>query len=95
MRRQVFQRHIWGYSVCQCPIKRIPGLYGLKYFSVKFCAFVSFFSFMFVTVFGDGFSKTVIACILLQYSLLSGCFIYYRWVLSWCCTLQFCFRLLY
>ena len=21
--------HIWGYSVCLCPIKRTPGLYGL------------------------------------------------------------------
>ena len=23
------RRHIWGYSVCLCPIKRMPGLYGL------------------------------------------------------------------
>ena len=22
--------HIWGYSVCLCPIKRMPGLYGLR-----------------------------------------------------------------
>ena len=27
MGRSVF--HIWGYSVCLCPIKRTPGLYGL------------------------------------------------------------------
>ena len=29
MRRRVLQRHICGYSVCLCPIKRTPGLYGL------------------------------------------------------------------
>ena len=23
-------RHIWGFSVCQCPIKRTPGLHGLS-----------------------------------------------------------------
>ena len=26
---QDLRRHIWGYSVCLCPIKRTPGLYGL------------------------------------------------------------------
>ena len=25
---RVLRPHIWGYSVCQCPIKRTPGLYG-------------------------------------------------------------------
>ena len=29
MGRHILQRHIWGYSVCLCPIKRTPGLYGL------------------------------------------------------------------
>ena len=27
------RRHIWGYSVCLCPIKRTPGLYGLTFAS--------------------------------------------------------------
>ena len=27
---RVLRRHIWGYSVCQCPIKRTSGLYGLS-----------------------------------------------------------------
>ena len=26
MGRHVLQRHIWGYSVCLCPIKGTPGL---------------------------------------------------------------------
>ena len=26
MGRRVLRRHIWGYSVCLCPIKRTPGL---------------------------------------------------------------------
>ena len=26
----VLRRHIGGYSVCLCPIKRAPSLYGLK-----------------------------------------------------------------
>ena len=26
---RVLRRHIGGYSVCLCPIKRTPGLYGL------------------------------------------------------------------
>ena len=31
MGRRVLRRHIWGYSVCQCPIKRTPwGLNELK-----------------------------------------------------------------
>ena len=29
MGRRVLRRHIWGYSVCLCPIKRTSGLYGL------------------------------------------------------------------
>ena len=29
MGRRVLRRYIWGYSVCLCPIKRTPGLYGL------------------------------------------------------------------
>ena len=29
MGRPVSQRHIWGYSVYLCPIKRTPGLYEL------------------------------------------------------------------
>ena len=29
MGRRVLRRHTWGYSVCLCPIKRTPGLYGL------------------------------------------------------------------
>ena len=24
------RRHIWGYAVCLCPTKRMPGLYELK-----------------------------------------------------------------
>ena len=31
MGRRVLRRHIWGYSVCLCPIKRTQGLYGLKF----------------------------------------------------------------
>ena len=31
MGRCVLRRHIWGYSVCHCPIKRMPGLYGLNF----------------------------------------------------------------
>ena len=30
MGRRVLGRHIWGYSVCLCPIKGTPGLYELK-----------------------------------------------------------------
>ena len=30
MGRRVLRRHIWGYSVCLCPIKGTSGLYGLK-----------------------------------------------------------------
>ena len=26
----VLRRHIWGYTVCLCPIKRTPGLYELN-----------------------------------------------------------------
>ena len=26
----VLRRHIWGYFVCLCSIKRTPGLYGLN-----------------------------------------------------------------
>ena len=29
MGRRVLRRYIWGCSVCICPIKRTPGLYGL------------------------------------------------------------------
>ena len=29
MGRRALRRLIWGYSVCLCPIKRTPGLYGL------------------------------------------------------------------
>ena len=29
MGRRVLRRHIWGYSVGLCPIKRTPGLYRL------------------------------------------------------------------
>ena len=25
------KRHIWGYSVCLCPIKKTPGLYGIEF----------------------------------------------------------------
>ena len=28
MGRHVLPRHIWGYSVCLCPIKRTPGYLG-------------------------------------------------------------------
>ena len=31
MMRRVLRRHIWGYSVCLCPIKRTPDLYGFRY----------------------------------------------------------------
>ena len=31
MGRHVLRRHNWGYSVCLCPIKRAPGLYGLRH----------------------------------------------------------------
>ena len=27
MGSRIMRRHIWGYSVCLCPIKRTPGLY--------------------------------------------------------------------
>ena len=27
---QILRRHIWGYAVCLCPIKRMPGLNELK-----------------------------------------------------------------
>ena len=30
MGRRVLRLHIWGYSVCLCPIKRRPGLYGTR-----------------------------------------------------------------
>ena len=30
MGRRVLRRHIWGYTVCLCPIKRTPGLNELK-----------------------------------------------------------------
>ena len=30
MRRRVLRRHIWGYSVCLCPIKETPGLNELS-----------------------------------------------------------------
>ena len=30
MGRRVLRSSIWGYSVCLCPIKRTPGLYGLN-----------------------------------------------------------------
>ena len=30
MELRVLRRHILGYSVCLCPIKRSPGLYGLS-----------------------------------------------------------------
>ena len=30
MGRRVLRRHIWGYYVCLCPIKRTPGVYELK-----------------------------------------------------------------
>lgn len=35
MGRHVLRRHILGYSVCLCPIKRMAGLYGLKSISQK------------------------------------------------------------
>ena len=35
MGRRVLRHHIWGYSVCLCPIKRMPDLYGLKGLVVK------------------------------------------------------------
>ena len=28
--RRVLRRHIWGYSVCLCPVKRTPDFYGLR-----------------------------------------------------------------
>ena len=28
-------RHIWGYVVCLCPIKRIPGLFELIWVGVQ------------------------------------------------------------
>ena len=31
MGRRVLRRHIWGYSVCLCPIKGMPGLKWAKY----------------------------------------------------------------
>ena len=31
MGRRVLRRHIWGYFVCLCPIKRTPGVYGLRF----------------------------------------------------------------
>ena len=34
MGRRVLRRHFWGYSVCLCPIKRTPGLYGLSAFGL-------------------------------------------------------------
>ena len=33
MGRLFLRRRIWGYSVCLCPKKRMPGLYGLIMFS--------------------------------------------------------------
>ena len=30
MGRRVLQRHIWGYAVCLCPIKRTSGLNELR-----------------------------------------------------------------
>ena len=30
--RRVLRRPIWGYSVCLCPIKKPPGVYGLNFF---------------------------------------------------------------
>ena len=30
MGRRVLRRHIWGYSVCLCPIKGTPGLNEIK-----------------------------------------------------------------
>ena len=30
MGRRVLRRHIWGYSVCLCPIKGTPGLNELS-----------------------------------------------------------------
>ena len=30
MGRHVLRLHIYGYSVCLCPIKRTPGLFGLN-----------------------------------------------------------------
>ena len=30
MGRRILRRHIWGYSVCLCPIKGTPGLKELK-----------------------------------------------------------------
>ena len=40
MGRRVLRRHIWGYSVCLCPLKSSPGLYGLlepRHEKILFC----------------------------------------------------------
>ena len=31
MGRSILRRHIWGYSVCLCIIKRMPSLYWFKF----------------------------------------------------------------
>ena len=30
MGRLVLRRHIWGYTICLCPTKRMPGVYELN-----------------------------------------------------------------
>ena len=39
-RLDVLRRNIWGYSVCPCPIKRMPGLYGLRCLTMIIKAFL-------------------------------------------------------
>ena len=31
----ILRHHIWGYSVCLCPIKKTPSLYGLSRSKMK------------------------------------------------------------
>ena len=43
MGRRILRRHIWGYSVCQCPTKGTPGLNKLNMIKTEPLASEMFF----------------------------------------------------
>ena len=56
MGRRVLWRHTWGYSICLCPIKRTPGLYGLSpctltFVGVGLISLISFETYWYVTAY--------------------------------------------
>ena len=51
------RRHILGYSVCPCPIKRMPGVYGLKK-KFSYLWFQGFITFYRINIFAYSFRRS-------------------------------------